>query len=103
MSVPHTIFGCANIGDQISRADDVSQFLDTLKTLTITEVDTAARYPPTLPGASQRLLGEAKVAELGFIVDTKIKVGNDPSGSLTAAAIDASVEESLTSLGISKV
>ena len=79
------------------------QFLDTLKTSAVTELDTAARYPSTSPGASQRLFGEAKVAELGFYIDTKIKIGSDPRGSLTAAAIDASIEESLTSLGIPMV
>ena len=103
-STPYTIFGCANVGDQISRLDDVSRFLHTLKSSAIAEVDTAARYPPTAPGLSQRLLGAAKVAELGFKVDTKIQVVSaDPNGSLSAAAIDASVAESLASLGVSKV
>ena len=103
MPMPHTIFGCANIGGQISRLDDVLQLLGTFRASGATEIDTAARYPPTSPGASQRLLGEAKVAETGFNVDTKIKVGSDPRGSLTAAAVDASIEESLASLGVSKV
>ena len=103
MSSAHLIFGCANVGSKFTSKEDVSTVLKALKIARIGHIDTAARYPPGNPGLSQKLLGEAQVAEKNFIIDTKILIGADSAGSLSAAAIKKSLEESLASLNVPKV
>ncbi|KAI1335584.1 Aldo/keto reductase [Xylariaceae sp. FL0016] len=73
---PKLIFGAANIGTSYATPQAVSDLLDTLQSVGIDRIDTAARYPPTDPGASERLLGEAGVSERGFAIDTKILPGS---------------------------
>ncbi len=60
----------------------------------LTELTTAARYPATNSGASERLLGLAGAAKHGFTIDTKVVCSGDGSGSLEPAAIDKSLEGS---------
>lgn len=103
MAAPHLIFGCATIGHSFTQASEVSTLLDILKSAGIKRLDTAARYPPTAPGLSQKLLGEAEAAEKGFAIDTKIKVVGSSEGSLTAPAIEESLSGSLASLHLSDV
>ena len=103
MPAPQLIFGCASIGAQFASKEEVQTVFRTLKDVGINRVDTAARYPPTAAGMSQRLLGEAGVAREGLIVDTKIDVSGDGRGSLTAANIDRSLQQSLMSLQLEKV
>ncbi|KAM4057920.1 aldo/keto reductase family protein [Hirsutella rhossiliensis] len=93
-SHPLLIFGGASIGYAYDRPEAVSELLRTLRSLGITRVDTAARYPPTNPGASERLLGEAGAATQGFDLDTKILCWGDGSGTLEPAAIEKSLHES---------
>ena len=103
MSNPHVIFGCASIGASFPTKEDVRDVLETLQKAAITRLDTAARYPPTSPGLSEKLLGETHIAQHGFLVDTKIACSADPSGSLAEAAIGKSLNQSLLSLDVSKV
>ncbi|KAJ8128187.1 hypothetical protein O1611_g5450 [Lasiodiplodia mahajangana] len=88
------IFGGASIGAAYTTRQQVAELLQTLQSLGVTRIDTAARYPPTDIGASERLLGEAGVAELGFSVDSKIFVGSVAEGSLAPHAIEKSLTES---------
>jgi len=75
--------------------------LDTWKGEGQNRIDTAARYPPVLSGASEKLLGSVKAAEQGFLIDTKILAG--AGGSLTKDAIQTSFKASLERLGVEKV
>jgi len=104
MSFPELIFGTSTVGTSFTTKEDVLTVVEALKKASVSRVDTAGRYPPTRPGESQKLLGQARVAEQGFTIDTKIAlVGSDPSGSLSPAAIEKSIAESLASLGVNKV
>lgn len=103
MSRPNTIFGCALIGINFNTPKQVQELLDQLKTLKVDRLDTAARYSPSNPGSSERLLGEVRAAEQGFIIDTKIDTCGDGSGTLTAAAISNSMSESVARLKMDKV
>jgi len=103
MSPPQIIFGCATVGASFATKDDVVEISTALKAAGVARLDTAARYPPTSPGLSQKLLGEARLGELGFSIDTKVACSADTSGSLTEAAIEKSLKESLASLGVSQV
>lgn len=96
---PQLLFGAAGFGDEFSTADSVREVLEALKAYGIVTVDTAALYPPTDVGASEKLLGEAAAAKLGFKVDTKVLVtGMDTSGTLEPAKIEASVNTSFQRL-----
>jgi aflatoxin B1 aldehyde reductase len=105
MTYPDLHFGSATIGssDNFSTPSDVSTLLDRLLELGIRNIDTAARYPPTDMGASERLLGEASVASKGFIIDTKVLTTTDGSDLLRRVAVKTSVAESLQRLKVSKV
>lgn len=82
----------------------LTTLLSSLKRLSITRIDTARRYPSSSSGKSETLLGDVKAAEMGFVIDTKIKVlGTSFAGSLTKENIFKSVEESLEALGIESV
>ncbi|OJD36445.1 aldehyde reductase [Diplodia corticola] len=95
---PALIFGGASIGSAYTTPEAVADLLATLKSLGIQRIDTAARYPPTSPGTSERLLGEAAAARQGFTIDTKVLASGDGSGNLTPAAIDDSVQQSYSRL-----
>ena len=103
--MPALLFGCATIGNSFSAAENMSALFDTLKACRINYLDTAAVYPPSNPGGSERLIGAAKAAEKGFTIHTKIKVrGDDPGhGSLKKEAINESVANSLEVLGVDQV
>ena len=94
------------IGDgRFSTVEDIDNLLEVLQASRIESIDTAPVYPGTAPGTSERLLGEAKAAEKGFVIDTKVKVtGEGPGqGSLTKDAINESVSRSLETLGVNEV
>ena len=102
MSPPQLIFGCASLGKSFTTKQEVEQLGEALRHAHISRIDTAARYPPTSPGTSERLIGEAGYGGK-FTIDTKIMVSSDGSGSLTATNIGKSLESSLKSLGVAKV
>ncbi|KAJ7643810.1 NADP-dependent oxidoreductase domain-containing protein [Roridomyces roridus] len=105
MPAPTLLFGGASIGDSFKTVQALETLLTQLKDLGITRIDTAARYPATNQGESERLLGEVGAVAKGFAVDTKINTGPGfgPTfpGSLTAEAIDKSLQQSYQSLAIS--
>lgn len=103
MSRPNTIFGCALLGINFNTPKQVQELLDQLKALGIDRLDTAARYSPSNPCSSERLLGDVRAAEQGFIIDTKIDTGGDGSETLTAAAINKSMSESVSRLKMDKI
>ncbi|KAJ5091236.1 hypothetical protein NUU61_006106 [Penicillium alfredii] len=107
MSRPNTIFGGALIGTSFTTPEQVQELLDQLKVLEIDRIDTAARYSPTNPGASERLLGETQAVKQNFIIDTKINTvgtsSGDGAGTLAPAAIENSITESFGRLQLEKV
>lgn len=97
---PQLIFGTATFGMDLTEfqsAETVKPLLAVLKTLGITRLDTAARYPPLNPGRSEQLVGEGEAIKTGFLVDTKVYTDTktDGSGDLTQEAIEKSVSASL--------
>lgn len=102
MSSPQVIFGCASVGAAYTKEEELKELAKVLRAAGIIRIDTAARYPPTSPGASEKLLGLAGYGKQ-FAVDTKVLISGDGSGSLTAAAIGKSLDQSFQSLGVDKV
>ncbi|KAK0105021.1 hypothetical protein ONS95_004610 [Cadophora gregata] len=111
---PRLVFGAGGIGSgKISHtwtnAEQTSSLLTTLNELQLTELDSAGGYPPGAPWVTERLLGETKAAERGFVIDTKILPrgekgkGSTRDGSLTVEGIKWSLGESLRLLGVEKV
>jgi aflatoxin B1 aldehyde reductase len=101
------IFGAGGIGEGAithtwTTSEQTSGLLNVLKELDLTELDSAASSPPGNPRASERLLGESRAAERGFVIDTKIE-RTAVSGGLSEAAIDASLKTSFELLGVNHV
>ena len=103
MTHPNLVLGGAALGSSYQTLDAVSELLVALARLDIYHIDSAARYPPTDPGRSEQLLGQTKAAETGFIIDTKINTKGDGSGTLTADAIEKSLQASFDRLQVKKV
>lgn len=105
MANPNLIFGGGFIGHNFANVEDVSDLLDYLIQVKINRVDSARLYPITNPGASETLLGDAKAADRGFTIDTKIKVPptGDGRDTLSPNAIEASIAESFAALKVQQV
>lgn len=103
MTHPNLVLGGAAIGSSYRTVDAVSELLAALKKHGISHIDSAARYPPTDPGRSEQLLGQAEAAEAGFVIDTKIETAGDGRGTLTAAAIEKSLKASFDRLQVKNV
>lgn len=103
------IFGAGGIGEgNISHTwttpEEVNELLPSLSALGLTQLDSAASYPPAAPWVTETLLRQAKAAEKGFTIDTKILVPKGAAvGHLSEAKIDESVKKSLELLGVDKV
>ncbi|ROW08500.1 hypothetical protein VMCG_03253 [Cytospora schulzeri] len=92
---PRLIYGGSPIGEDYTTPEAVSDLLKLLKSLDIHEIDTAALYPATNMGASERLLGQVGAVAQGFAVDTKILVlSKDGNGTLEHEKIEKSVAAS---------
>lgn len=92
---PVLIFGCATVGEEWPTTQCVEELLESLKCSGINEIDTAASYPATNVGASERLLGEADVSRQNFKVDTKVLVPDrEAGGSLQPGAVQLSLQKS---------
>lgn len=96
---PQLIFGCGGLGEEFVGEEAVAELLQTLKKAGIVRLDTAALYPPTHVGASQRLLGQVGASHLGFAIDTKVLISmKDFKGTLHPDKIAKSITESHESL-----
>ncbi|EED15923.1 aldo/keto reductase, putative [Talaromyces stipitatus ATCC 10500] len=96
------IFGTPTI-PSLTEPEGVSKLLDSVHSLDITELDTAARYPPDNTGGSERLLGATRAGS-NFTINTKVLIsGTSGDGSLSKDAVRASVANSLRTLGVSNV
>ena len=102
MSTQVIIFGGASIGTSFSTKESVVELGEVLKSHGISRIDSAARYGGE-SHLSETLIGHAGFLEKGITIDTKINFFGDGSGTLSAAAIEKSLEDSFTSLRVSKV
>ena len=104
MSYPKLIFGAGHLGMSFPTTKETLELLNYLKSKNINHIDTARRYPSPKPGLSEKLLGDAKAAESGFVLDSKINIpASGPSGSLTRGKIQESMEESCATLNVKQV
>lgn len=76
------LFGAGGIGEGIishtwTTGEQTSELLEILKELGLTQLDSAASYPPGSAWVTERLLGESGAVKKGFVVDTKILVGGE--------------------------
>jgi aflatoxin B1 aldehyde reductase len=90
------MFGMPGHGS-FQEAQAVLPLMSTLKELGINHLDTAARYPPPLPGRSEQIVGETAT---DFVVDTKVltDLSTDGSGDLEKERMEESVKASLERL-----
>ncbi|KAK4206077.1 NADP-dependent oxidoreductase domain-containing protein [Rhypophila decipiens] len=107
---PHQIFGAGGIGTTAKSftytwdtPEKVSELLNLLQTLNITELDSAAAYPPGNPENTETLLGQARAVQKGFIVDSKIQAYPLDVTHLNDEGIEASTARTLELLGVDKV
>ncbi|KAI9038214.1 aldo/keto reductase family protein [Aspergillus affinis] len=104
MGNPKLIFGAASFGMNFVSPEEVQEILNFLKQNSITDIDTAGRYPPTSPGRSEELLGETKAASQGFTIDTKILTQTaNQGGDMERRAVERSVGTSLERMRIERV
>jgi aflatoxin B1 aldehyde reductase len=84
----------------------VLKYIQTLPT-PIYGIDTAAIYPGTNPGYSEKILGEAGIGNFDLILDTKILAGptfdSSNGGPLSKTNFRKSFEKSLANLKVGKV
>lgn len=101
---PQIVFGGASFGHEFPTQESVQEVLTLLKDLKINQIDTAARYPPTNHGMSEKLLGATHAASQGLTISTKVyTAGGDGSGELDRASIQKSFSTSLERLGVDQV
>ncbi|KAI0882615.1 Aldo/keto reductase [Annulohypoxylon maeteangense] len=82
----------------------VSTFLDALNDGDVSQIDTAARYPPDNHGGSERMIGRVKAPARGFTINTKVLfAGQNSDGTLSKEAVRKSVANSLEVLGVKKL
>lgn len=99
------ILGTANIGDQsdpstrFHTAQQAQELLDVFKRYDYNTIDTSRRYPPQAGGTSEAILGQTDISKWATI-DTKAL--SNP-GDHTPEKIAKSIDDSLATLGISKI
>ncbi|KAK3400259.1 NADP-dependent oxidoreductase domain-containing protein [Sordaria brevicollis] len=106
---PRLIFGAGSIGTTLKgftyswdTPEKVSDLLSVLKELGISELDSAAAYPPGNPWNSETLLGQSKAAEKGFIIDSKVDTDR-PFPHLDEERVKTSIDRTLSLIGTSRV
>ncbi|KAK8050763.1 hypothetical protein PG994_012493 [Apiospora phragmitis] len=98
-STSPTHFRRLDPGRGLQDTEEVRDILVLARSLGTKEIDTAARYPATNMGLSEKLLGEFQAIPQGFAVDTKILVlSKDANGTLEPEKIRTSLENSRKSL-----
>lgn len=102
MPPPKIYVGSGTWGERISK-DGIEELAAALKELGVREIDTAPIYPLPNPGGSEKLIGDLQYAKKGFLIDSKILYFGNGDGTLSATAIQKSLDQSLTNLKVEKV
>ncbi|KAI1734952.1 Aldo/keto reductase [Xylaria scruposa] len=98
-----TTFGSSHV-PTLQDPTFASQFLDSVRSTGISQIDTAARYPPDNHGGSERMLGAVHAFDKGFTINTKVLfAGQSSDGTLSKEAVRRSVDSSLKRLNIPKI
>ncbi|KAI1460984.1 Aldo/keto reductase [Annulohypoxylon moriforme] len=98
-----TTFGSSHV-PALQDEKNVSAFFDVLNNGGVTQIDTAARYPPDNHGGSERMIGRVKAPTRGFTINTKVLfAGQNSDGTLSKEAVRKSVANSLEVLGVKKL
>lgn len=107
---PQIIFGAGGIGTTAKsftytwdNAEKVNELLTAIQELRISELDSAASYPPGNAWNTETLLGSSQAAKKGFIIDTKVIPLRDGGKTLGFENITSSIDKSLGLLGVDKV
>ncbi|KAJ5963978.1 uncharacterized protein N7479_003854 [Penicillium vulpinum] len=98
MDTPRYVFGAQGFGVAWT-ADNVDHLMNSLTKTGINEFDTAALYPATNPGASEKLLGEKRPKDA--VIHTKVLFSVDDS--LSFRNIGTSIMASLERLQVKKI
>lgn len=98
MDSPQYVFGAQAFGVAWTN-ENVGQLMQALNDHGIHHFDTAALYPATAPGGSEKLLGEKK--QPGAVIDTKVMFML--SGMLSKENMEKSIRDSLERLQLSEV
>jgi aflatoxin B1 aldehyde reductase len=108
MGSPHIVFGAGGIGTTANSftftwdtPESVSELLAKLTALGVTQLDSAASYPPSNAWNTETLLGQASAIDKGFVIDSKIAFHE--GSKLNDQTISASLDKTLTLLGARKV
>ena len=64
--------GTGNFASTWDTPNKVSSLLSSLTELGISQLDSAASYPPGNPWNTETLLGQTRAVEKGFVIDTRI-------------------------------
>ncbi|KAB5526251.1 NADP-dependent oxidoreductase domain-containing protein [Coniochaeta sp. 2T2.1] len=106
---PNILFGAGGIGTgkftyTWDTPEKVSSLLTSLSSLGITELDSAASYPPASEDTfnAETLLGKAGAVEKGFVIDSQV-LHKGPTPFLSAGKIAASIDKTLEVLGTTKI
>ncbi|KAF2792370.1 Aldo/keto reductase [Melanomma pulvis-pyrius CBS 109.77] len=102
MPPPKIYIGSGTWGDRISK-HGIEELAAALKELGVREIDTAPIYPLPNPGGAEKLIGDLQYAKKGFLIDSKILYFGNGDGTLSATAIQESLDQSLTNLKIEKL
>lgn len=102
MTPPKVYIGSSTWCDKTPK-EVVEKYIPVLQELGVKEIDTAPIYPVLSPGETEKLLGELGFVSNGFLVDSKVLYFGDGSGTLTADAIQRSLDSSLANIKTGKV
>lgn len=104
---PSLYFGTGIVGCQhlptLTDKDYVSKFLDDIRAIGISKLDTAAHYPHDNIGGSERLLGQVDAVKKGYTINTKVAFASSVPGSLSSERVRESVALSLKQLKVPSV
>ena len=94
-----TVLGTSNFGyhPMATLQGNPQDYLDTFKRYGFKDLDTARIY-----GTSEDVLGQLKVTEQGFVIDTKFNSFTKP-GLHNPESLKESIKTSLSALGVNKV
>ncbi|KAK5994175.1 Aldo-keto reductase [Cladobotryum mycophilum] len=106
---PRLVFGAAGIGeskgvysDEWETPEEAVELYSALQRLGVTELDSAAGYPPGHAWSTETVLGQSEAAKKGFTIDSKI-IHRKDAPTLSKENINKSVTKTLNLIGADKL